>query len=182
MLTLILALTLAQPPQYPTRPVKPIDRYHDLARAAIDGKMPFVVFVGCQSRHIRGTITHARDTLNGYKAPCIVVAKEWDDGDGWLYVMGTLPPDADDARILTLASASRKAVSQPAASPFAGSPSSPSSPPSAGRDGSGTVAGLRHIAGHACPSCGRTVLRIAGPGPVPGTHRHACPCGQQWFH
>ena len=35
---------------------------------------------------------------------------------------------------------------------------------------------------HRCEVCGRTQYTIAGPGPLPGTHRHVCAAGHSWWH
>ncbi len=44
------------------------------------------------------------------------------------------------------------------------------------------VSGLHYNASHRCDICGRTQYRIAGPGPVPGTHIHRDSAGHEWYH
>lgn len=35
---------------------------------------------------------------------------------------------------------------------------------------------------HRCRECGREVTVVTGAGPLPGTHRHDCPCGNWLWH
>lgn len=124
MNTLLMILTLLQPPQAPALipdqapplidviDVPTFPTYDQGSLQAISQRKPLALFVGCEPRAIDGVISARSETsFPGYPQQCVIVSQS--DGETW---RATLSTNATDAQIR----GERQVV--PAAIPFVQAP------------------------------------------------------------